>query len=125
MNMFWSKKEEPIVLRKPGKIITNSAQIIEDARVDRLVLQHVTKYIEVLSTESQSGFQYCADRLKNTLKSVQDPELKKVLMSQIKMMEHLKERMEFIDAHKLKPWDEMKYRSFIDKYCPETNDYDE
>lgn len=116
--MFWSKKEEPVVLRKPGKLVTNS----QDRIADGLVLQHLIKYIDILSKESQSGFQYCSDKLRETAKSVQDTDLRSSLLLQASMMDHLKDRMEYIDAHKVQQWDDAKYRRFIDQFCPVNDD---
>lgn len=86
---------------------------------DRLVLEHIVGYIQKLSDESQRGFNCCANEVLRIAQTLPlDSEQRLDLEYLHRLLVHMSERMEYIDAHKAQPWDEMKYRGFINSYCP-------
>ena len=120
---LFQKKEVAPVVKQEIKLHTRNQQQFED----KIVLEHIVGYIQKLSEESQSGFNYCAKEVSAIAQSLpKGSEQRESLEYVGKMLVHLSERMEYIDAHKIKPWDEMAYRKFIMQYCPvKNNDEDD
>lgn len=120
--MFW-KTKAPVQQQEEIQLVTDQVKRYED----RIVLEHIIEYIKVLSRESQAGFNYSANKLEGLLAQIPNnsSDIAQAIQQQIDMLRHFSDRMEYIDAHKIKPWDEIKYRNFIMQFCPKTNDDDD
>lgn len=126
--MFWKtaqpvqQKAQPQYQRRP--MVTDQARRTED----RIVLEHIVGYIDRISREGRRGFNNSANKLEELLAQVPDKQssLYKGIKYQVDMLKHYSDRMEYIDAHKAQTWDEMKYRNFIEQFCPrEENENDD
>ena len=116
--MFW-KTKAPVQQQEEIQLVTDQAKRYED----RIVLEHIIEYIKILSRESQAGFNYSADKLEGLLAQIpnKSSDVAQAVQQQVDMLRHFSDRMEYIDAHKIKPWDEIAYRKFIMTYGPKIN----
>lgn len=115
--MFW-RRTPAQVAPLPQRTVALSTDVERRAQ-DSIVLEHVVGYIKRIADEGRFGLRASIERMTEIADALPaGSQARDRILTEVKMLHHLGDRLEYIDAHKGQSWDEMKYRNFINQFCP-------